>query len=342
MAPSSVRNKLFTPMTRYIESQIASGVLKPNDRLAPLRQWSEEFDINLDAARRGMWYLQGKGLVECRRGSGVYVRDFGKVRQNHAGSLQIGLVFASQDLERSYCAHALRGIRQQQKSGSMELRDIAIPYSRGEASAEFGKCADEINAQQSIIMLGNYDRQECDFSWLHIPAVGVEMHLMYGGLFSVVSMDPVNAAELATDYFLKHGKKTVRVFVDPTPLHTFRAQIFQAIFSDAGGQVELQQSPPYLTRLDRLAMPDELGYLFTGGESFQQQAILWQGDLAHERCVITLDAKSELLPDYRHVTTIGPDWRQVGILALEEAERRAANPGYMAKRIYANVNLIER
>ena len=230
MAPSSVRSKLFTPMTRYIESQIASGALKPNDRLAPLRQWSEEFDINLDAARRGMWYLQGKGLVECRRGSGVYVRDFGKVRQNHAGSLQIGLVFATQDLERSYCAHALRGIRQQQ-GDKTELRDIAIPYSRGEASAEFRKCVDEVNAQQSIIMLGNYDRNNCDFSWLHIPAVGVEMHRMHGGLFSVVSMDPVNAAELAADYFLKHGKKAVRVYVDTTPLHLFRAQVFQAIFA---------------------------------------------------------------------------------------------------------------
>lgn len=341
MAPSSVRSKLFTPMTRYIESQIASGALKPNDRLAPLRQWSEEFDINLDAARRGMWYLQGKGLVECRRGSGVYVRDFGKVRQNTSGSIQIGLVFASQDLERSYCAHALRGIRQQQ-GDKTELRDIAIPYSRGEASAEFRKCVDEVNAQQSIIMLGNYDRNNCDFSWLQVPAVGVEMHRMHGGLFSVVSMDPVNAAELAVDYFLKHGKKAVRVYVDTTPLHLFRAQVFQAIFADAGGKAELRESPVLPQFLDPPAMPDELGYLFTGGESFQQQAIRWQGDLAHERCVITLDAKSELLPDYRHVTTIGPDWRQVGILALEEAERRAANPGYMAKRIYANVSLVER
>lgn len=336
---TSGHSHLYSEMTQFIESQIAAGAFRPNDRLPALRQWSEQFRINLDAVRRGMWYLQDKGLVECRRGSGVYVREFGKTQNSSA--LRIGLVFATQDMEKSYCAHALWGIRQQQEGRQLDLRSIPLPYSDPANPPSFLQFADEINANRGIIMLGNYDGSNQDFSWLRIPAVGVEMHLMRGGLFSVVSMDPVNTAELAADHFLKHGKKTVRVIVDNTPLHTFRAQVFQAIFEDAGGKAELLTGQRAL-EIDWQKMPETYGYLFTGGSRFQQEAEKFPGDLAHERCIIALDGKSECLPNHSPVTTIGPDWRQVGILALEEAERRAKNPGYMAKRIYANVNLIER
>lgn len=337
MAPASVQSKLFSPMTRYIEAQIASGTFKPNDRLAPLRQWGEEFHISLDAVRRGMWHLQTKGLVECRRGSGVYVRDFGKKTQ-HPEALQIGVLFANQDETRTYCAHALRGIRQQEHA-NVHLNSYEFQLD----SHYPEKIADRINANQALILLGNYDHYATDFSWLRCPAVGVEMHRMHGGLFSVISMDPVNAAELATDYFLKHGKKRVRILSENTPLHWFRGQVFADIFQNAGGCAEHIPFHGRNSNIDwKKNMPEDFGYLFTGGQAFHYESLRFQGDLAHERCVISLDAKSEILPGYSPVTTIGPDWRQVGILALEEAERRALNPGYMGKRIYANVNLIER
>ena len=154
---------------------------------------------------------------------------------------------------------------------------------------------------------------------------------MRGGLFSVISMDPINAAELAAEYFLKRGKKRVCIFDLSTPLHRFRAAVFRDVFEQSGGIPEYrfigpEESAPALLR------DTECGYLFTGGQCFEYFAEHFPGDLAHERTVLTLDAKSEWLPGYLPVSTIGPDWRQIGVLAYEEAERRALTPGSMAKR----------
>ena len=332
---NAVSATLYSEMTRYIESQIAAGVYRPNDRLPPLREWAAEFHLTLDATRRGMWHLRDKGLLDCRRGAGVFVRGFDS--GNTKERTHVGLVFATNDPNNSYCAHVLLGIRQAGKD-----QDIGFHFCR----AGYGDPADpfrplpELNDFPSVIMLGNYDRGTQDYAWLRRPAVGVEMHRMYGGLFSVVSMDPVNAAELAADYFLKHGKKHVKVldFME-TPLHRFRAQVFDAIFRQAGGTAEP-------VRVGHAASPDlsrrDCGYLCTGGTLFQSLALEYPGDLAHERCILSLDAKSEILPGYSPVTTIGPDWRQIGVLALEEAVRRGRNPGSMGKRIYADVRLIER
>ena len=333
MNSRAVKDKCFSEMARFIESQIAAGLYRPGDRLPPLRHWCGEFRLDLNAARRAMWALRDRGLVECRRGAGVYVRDFGT---SSGERTRVALVYSNIDPTQSYCAHAMLGIRQAgRKRVDFELFQISFSW-RYDAFAPMP----ELNDFQSVILLGNYDRIEVDYSWLRRPAVGVEMHWMYGGLFSVVTMDPVNAAVLATDYFLKHGKKHVTVLDNmTTPLHRFRAQVFRDVFEDAGGTAEIVRSC--------LKIPDDFsdrdrGYLCTSGMVFEHQAALFPGDLAHERCVVSLDAKSEILPGYTPVTTIGPDWRQIGVLALEEAVRRGKHPGSMGKRIYADVRLIER
>ena len=330
----AVQDKGFSEMVRFIESQIAAGAYRPGDRLPPMRHWCEQFDLRLSVVRCGMWDLRDRGLVECRRGAGVYVRDFDRPP---AGSPRIALVASNEDLSQSYCAHAMLGIRQEGRRQNLKFDFFSKVF--GLKSHTFDPMP-ELNDFQSIIMLGNYDWIEADYSWLRRPAVGIEMHRMYGGLFSVVSMDPVNAAELAADYFLKHGKKHVKILDRfDSPLHRFRGVVFEAVFREAGGTAET-------VRVKKGAAVDfcarDCGYLCVSGMIFERQAQLFPGDLAHERCIIALDAKSEILPGYTPVTTIGPDWRQIGVLALEEAVRRGKQPGSMGKRIYADVRLIER
>ena len=330
----AVQDKGFSEMVRFIESQIAAGAYRPGDRLPPMRHWCEQFDLRLSVVRCGMWDLRDRGLVECRRGAGVYVRDFDRPP---AGSPRIALVASNEDLSQSYCAHAMLGIRQEGRRLDLNFELFSKVFGQKTYSSD---PMPELNDFQSVIMLGNYDRREVDYSWLRRPVVGVEMHRMYGGLFSVVSMDPFNAAELATDYFLKHGKTHVRILDRfDTPLHRVRALVFNAVFCEAGGTAELVRVTKG-TAVDLHSR--DCGYLCTSGMIFEWQAKLFSGDLAHERCVITLDAKSEILPGYTPVTTIGPDWRQIGVLALEEAVRRGKQPGSMGKRIYADVRLIER
>lgn len=333
----SEKECLYEPMTRYLEAQIAAGAYRPGDRLPPLRSWCEKFNINLDTARRGMWHLQNSGLLECRRSSGIYVRDFGNALPLRNA---IGVLLQDDDPSQTYCAHVMLGIQQRAKSSKTPLCRLTkvVPgnlcRSRHLLEKELAQCS-------ALILLGNYDLDSEDLSWLRRPAIGVEMHEMCSGLFSVISMDPVNAAELAVEYFRRHNKKHVRIIDLTTPLHRFRAAVFQDHFMRTGGTVEYHEVNPCCYNPDLLSDPG-CGYLFTGGECFQLLAEQFPGDLATERTVISLDAKSEWLPGYRPVSTIGPDWRQIGVLACEEAERRARTPGSMAKRIYADVKLYER
>ena len=330
----AVQDKCFSKMARFIESRIAAGDYRPGDRLPPLRYWCETFRLDLNAVRRGMWYLRDKNLLDCRPGAGVYVRD---EKDSLAGRPKIGMVMGSDDPSLDYCAHVALGIRELAKLQSLPL--AATP--RINPFGESFERREELNAFQSVIMLGNYDVSRSDFSWLRRPAVGVEMHRMFGGIFSVISMDPFNAAELAKDYFMKHGKKRVVVADVPTPLHRCRAQVFRNIFEEAGGKV-MQVCCNGAAEAEKMFGIADAGFLFTSGTLCQQTAELLGRDLAHEYCLVSMDGKSELLPGYFPVTTISPDWRQIGFLALEEAARRGRTPGNMAKRIYADVSLIER
>ena len=49
------KNSDYSRLTEYLESMIAAGVYQTGDRLPPLRELSQRFDINLDTARRGIW-----------------------------------------------------------------------------------------------------------------------------------------------------------------------------------------------------------------------------------------------------------------------------------------------
>ena len=321
-------------MVRFIESHIASGDYRPGDRLPPLRHWCAMFQIDLNAARRGMWYLRDRNLLDCRPGAGVYVKD---VKDSLAVCPRIGVTIGVDDPSRSYCAHVVLGIREVAEMHSLNI----VTYTGINPFEESFGNQEELNALQSVIMLGNYDVCQNDFSWLRRPAVGVEMHRMFNGIFSVISMDPFNAAELATDYFLKHGKKKVITADVPTPLHRCRAQVFRNIFEAAGGSVMTASFNDAAGAEKMFATPDA-AFLFTSGTLYQNTAAMLDRDLAHEYCLISMDGKSEILPGFLPVTTITPDWRQIGFLALEEATRRGKTPGNMAKRIYADVSLIER
>ena len=330
----AIQDKCFSRMVRFIESRIAAGDYRPGDRLPPLRYWCETFQLDLNAARRGMWYLRDKNLLECRPGSGVYVRD---VKDTIAVRPEIGIVIGVDDPSRSYCAHVVLGIRE-----LAALQSLPLTTCTGiQPFEELLEHQEELDAFQSIIMLGNYDVCDSDFSWLRRPAVGVEMHRMFNGIFSVISMDPFNAAELAKDYFLKHGRNKVIIADVPTPLHRCRAQVFRNIFEAAGGSVMLASFND-AAGAEKLFNTPDTAFLFTSGTFYQNTAAMLNRDLAHEYCLISMDGKSEILPGYLPVTTITPDWRQIGFLALEEAARRGKTPGNMAKRIYADVSLIER
>ncbi|GAA0529447.1 GntR family transcriptional regulator [Paractinoplanes ferrugineus] len=62
-------------LAQHIRQQIASGQLKPGDKLPSLAEMTEGQAISKGTAQRGIDKLKAEGLIESRHGAGNYVRD---------------------------------------------------------------------------------------------------------------------------------------------------------------------------------------------------------------------------------------------------------------------------
>lgn len=58
-----------------IREQIASGQLKPGDKLPTKRQLAEKYGVSAQPVDNALFVLRAEGLVQGRQGKGIYVRD---------------------------------------------------------------------------------------------------------------------------------------------------------------------------------------------------------------------------------------------------------------------------
>jgi GntR family hexuronate regulon transcriptional repressor len=65
--------KLYQRVANSIVEEIRSGKYPPGDRLPPERELAEEFGVSRPTVREAMIALEIRGIVEARRGSGIYV-----------------------------------------------------------------------------------------------------------------------------------------------------------------------------------------------------------------------------------------------------------------------------
>ena len=56
-----------------VTAQIASGQLKPGDRLPSTAELRAHYDVSITVVRNAMQWLKAKGLVEGLSGVGVFV-----------------------------------------------------------------------------------------------------------------------------------------------------------------------------------------------------------------------------------------------------------------------------
>lgn len=321
-------------MTDHLEAMIAAGKYRPGDKLPVLRELAAEFALNLDTARRGIWYLRDKGLLECHKRSGIFVKEEKNCLKKEQLKLEVFLETEHPNM--TYCAHVLHGIREEAANWNVQLRRKCSIISTMFSDENM---REEANQNDAVLLLGSFDQRMTDFSWLKCPGVGVEMHHMFDGHFSVISMDPVNSAELAAAYFKKRNVRHVRIFGHDSALHHFRAQVFQQHFISCGGTADYRIWSN--AACPEMFLNDGAGYLFTGGSAFQQWIEIAGPAWKNDHIVLSLDGKSLLLPGYQPVDTVTPDWPQLGRLALREAVHRALTAGASARRIYSDVQLFE-
>jgi len=73
--PHVRRPRLSDTITDQIEDLIASGKLKPGDRLPPERDLAQQLDVSRPSLREALLILESRGLLQARRGGGFSVTD---------------------------------------------------------------------------------------------------------------------------------------------------------------------------------------------------------------------------------------------------------------------------
>lgn len=343
-------------LTDHIRAMISAGAYGPGSRLPSIRQLAGDFNLSIGGVQRVIAKLESSGLLESRRGAGIFVRPGdgapfrGKVRR-------IAVIMENNPSKlESYCAHAMRGIEEKAAEHGCILE---LDYRGCSISAR--ELEEKAAVSDAMFLLGmRYDEllEPANFS---CPVIGVEIGNRHGGKASVLSLDPFAAAELAVEFFRARDYRQVVVYMAEYPQLCDRAVIFKNRWEEIGA-VEVRNvavspypaDPKHRTHLARpyhYNLPVEYfnrpdcGYLFTSSD-FYRHAVTQHRDRFGanpnlSNAILTYDGKPFLVPGYEPGNTVMPDWVEVGRCAFNELLRRLQNPGCPSRRIYLDCSLKE-
>jgi GntR family transcriptional repressor for pyruvate dehydrogenase complex len=74
-------------ITSQISDAIISGALKPADRLPPERELAEQFGVSRTVVRDAIKMLSGRGVLQVRRGAGIFVATAEQTAMGRLGQL---------------------------------------------------------------------------------------------------------------------------------------------------------------------------------------------------------------------------------------------------------------
>lgn len=329
--------KIYSELSGYLESMIASGYFAPGEKLPVQRELCEQFGLTKGTVGRALKELEDRGLVELRHGSGCFVCR----RENSRKHCNLVLYTESDLKTASYCGRVIAGIQQRAAELGIGLMIHFIPVSEI-AGSPARQRQDDFDA---VLLVGPYDLALQEFS-CRKPCVGVNMHRNFGH-FSTLEMDPLLAAELAAGFLRRHGARQVMAFAAAggnaaQNVFQYRRQCFQAVWGEDFTFCP-QDEDDDLAFLEKL--PADTGLWFSSDhryhricKRFRQQTGRVLTDLFP---VISNDGRNFLVPDQMPVTSILPDYQDMGRGAVDEAIRRIECPGSPPRRIYQNVTLKE-
>ena len=73
---------IFKQIAAHLRKQIDEGVHKPGESLPSLRVMAVDIQVNPNTVQRAYELLEREGIVESRRGIGVFVKKADRRRQN--------------------------------------------------------------------------------------------------------------------------------------------------------------------------------------------------------------------------------------------------------------------
>lgn len=75
--PIKRRGRVSEQISGYLKRLIATGQLKPGDRLPAERDLAEQLEVSRNSIREALHTLELTGLIEARQGGGTFVREAG-------------------------------------------------------------------------------------------------------------------------------------------------------------------------------------------------------------------------------------------------------------------------
>jgi DNA-binding LacI/PurR family transcriptional regulator len=332
-------------MVTFLESMITSGVYAPGNKLPAQRDLCGKFALTKGTVGRGLALLERRGLIEQRRGAGAFVRQVSTKIDRKA--LQIGVLIEEYDGDRTYCGHILRGVQMLAAEKNCALHLNFTAYT----DFDFSEMQNYAAKLDGVLLIGVYDTTAPQLPKTR-PCVGVNMYRAYG-YASIVDLDPIAAAELTVEHFVKCGVKRLVCFtINPqgapkcsgiNSTFKFRAQMVKA--SWPGDCVIVECDEDHEERPEEW-IDGETGLVFVSGSRFEVAARAYRKRngraLTDDARVLSIDGKSLLVPEYLPVDTVATDYTAMGKLALDECLRRINNPGSGPRRIYQNVYLTRK
>lgn len=316
-------------MLRALESKILCGGYGPGERLPSLRLLMQQYRLSLNTVRRSVARLAARGLVEFRHGSGTYVA---RTRRLPAGARFIAVsVRLGGNGRTSFSGAAFNGACRAAERAGIDLRHVALE-GKDCSDAVVEKLAAECDG---LLLFGGYD-EFLQTPRLRIPTVGVGFHRSFDGLFSLIDLDPVRAAELSCEFFRRRGQSRVAAIGLERANLRFRHQLFAAQFSGMVTAVPARCAVEF---------SPECGYLYYSGARALEDAAAWRAatgrDPAAEFDLLCIDGKPMLANAAAPIPTVAINWHLAGEAAVEECLRRYTAPGSVARRIYFSPELYD-
>lgn len=329
------RPPVASEMIDYISARVFAGNYRPGSRIPSVRALMRRFNLSYGSALNGISYLCERGLLEKHPKSGVTVSSDPHAQQP-AGGCCIGVITSNGTLDNNpgLVYHALSEIQR----NALE-QDISLIA----ASGVFDTLSPVLEHCRAVIVMVELDAR-CEMLPFSAPAVGIFQADDFGGRMSIVDIDPYTTAKQAVGFFRRHRRKRVTVLTDPGEVYRHRARIFEYLWRESGGESGGILVSPFDDLAD-CAFRREEGYLFTSDHHLQHYAEAWReacgGSLAQRFCLLGIDGKNLMVPEFEHFPTVAADWHNIGRIAFEEAVARLKNPLRPARRIHLAGKLIE-
>jgi GntR family transcriptional regulator len=119
LSEDSAQIPLHLAISEKLREQIVSGEFLPSKQLPSEHQLMEQFEVSRITVRRAIANLVSQGLVVSRRGKGVFVREWRKVRR----SLSNPLIFFDEDMARQNASAAIHSLSFEGVQASAEVAE---------------------------------------------------------------------------------------------------------------------------------------------------------------------------------------------------------------------------